>query len=827
MECAILALSLVCATPLDSLAQVRQSGNVTPTHFATWTTNGVIQDGGIAANPFASTGGVQPGPWCVNSGPNTGAYQAFCMNASSTGATLSIQNFGGAPAGGISFNINGTPSTFPTVVTPTVNGDLASFNNTTGTLTDSGLASAGVNANVLNSQTANHAIETSDCSKTIQLGTGSTGLFTLTVPAVTGFPATCTVFIVNGDITRGKIISGITIPNGPVLFPGQILSLSIVNGAWVQSNNPAPWIPTGNVTFCVDATNGSDTIGDGLTSYSVTAGVGSCATPGQAFKTMQHCVDVVSGQIIVYAPNVQIVCKWADNASIAQTVQFRPMLSNTLYNNNQFTVSGNCTTPGNVVIKGRSVGTVFIAQAMSQAWLIDCLDINPTSSNDNGIEGDWFANLNVKNVRFTGAMISAIEARYGSEIEILTGAQITISANLNQFCSSYEGGRILGQGGAGAETLTLSGNPAWGNAFAVVQQGGMCDLSSFTFSGASTGSRFFIAQGDLGAATGSNYPGNSAGTFGTAISFSQINALQGGSGTILASQIANSTITNAMLVNSSLTVGIGANVGISTSGCGPVSLGGTCTLGATTDTWRIAGLGLGIAAPATGLQIGNAIVAPNANGQLAAGGSLTLGAVISGQGSTNDVTIENKSGTVACSLATGSTNWNCGTFQTPNLQTAYTVTAASGTNGSFGMGAGGNIFFTMGSVADGFIIRDHNANPVFTIQESTPGTTSTTVSTFLGASVAGGSAPAASGTCTINTQVGGNTAGSFKANGACAAGTVILTFSATAPNGYVCDAQDETTSADTVKQTAHGTNSVTFTATMANADVIVFKCIGF
>lgn len=118
---------------------VQQSGTVTPTHLGAWTTSGVLQDAGTAAQPFASTGGVSPGPWCVNSGPVTGPYQAFCLNANtSTGGVLSIQNFGGASAGGISFNINGTPTTFPTVITPTTNGDVACFNNTTGTLIDCG-----------------------------------------------------------------------------------------------------------------------------------------------------------------------------------------------------------------------------------------------------------------------------------------------------------------------------------------------------------------------------------------------------------------------------------------------------------------------------------------------------------------------------------------------------------------------------------------------------------------------------------------------------------------------------------------------------------------
>lgn len=124
---------------------VQQSGFITPTHGVCWTTNGVVQDCGTAAQPFESTGGVSPGPWCVNSGPVTGPYQAFCLNANtSTGGILSIQNFGGAPVGGISLTINGAAASLANVVLPTVNGDYACFNNATGTIVDCGTAPAGV-----------------------------------------------------------------------------------------------------------------------------------------------------------------------------------------------------------------------------------------------------------------------------------------------------------------------------------------------------------------------------------------------------------------------------------------------------------------------------------------------------------------------------------------------------------------------------------------------------------------------------------------------------------------------------------------------------------
>lgn len=93
--------------------------------------------------------------------------------------------------------------------------------------------------------------------------------------------------------------------------------------------------------------------------------------------------------------------------------------------------------------------------------------------------------------------------------------------------------------------------------------------------------------------------------------------------------------------------------------------------------------------------------------------------------------------------------------------------------------------------------------------------------------IAGGSAPTLTGTCATTTQVGGNTAGSFVTSAGCSATTVIITFATTAPNGWVCDASDETTSADSLKQTGHTTTSCTLTGTTAAADVVVFHASAF
>ncbi len=99
--------------------------------------------------------------------------------------------------------------------------------------------------------------------------------------------------------------------------------------------------------------------------------------------------------------------------------------------------------------------------------------------------------------------------------------------------------------------------------------------------------------------------------------------------------------------------------------------------------------------------------------------------------------------------------------------------------------------------------------------------------TVNGALAGGGSVPAASGSCSVAALVGGQIAGSFKASGVCAGGTVTLTFAAAQANGYACDAHNLTTPASAIDETAYSTTGVTFTATMAGDDLIVWKCTGF
>lgn len=147
-----LLLAVMTATPAfaQSGASVRQSGNVTPGHVPMWTTNGVIQDGGTAAQGFLTSLGVtnNSGPGiCINSAPITAPYNRLCLSVgTSAAASISLQNLGGATAQRLDFIVNGVTYPFPgrgsgDVLGPGAStvGHVAIWNDTLGTL----LADAG------------------------------------------------------------------------------------------------------------------------------------------------------------------------------------------------------------------------------------------------------------------------------------------------------------------------------------------------------------------------------------------------------------------------------------------------------------------------------------------------------------------------------------------------------------------------------------------------------------------------------------------------------------------------------------------------------------
>jgi hypothetical protein len=244
----------------------------------------------------------------------------FVGGALGTPASGTLTNATGLPVGGIASiaantmvaNATGGSASPTAVAVPSCSGANQALNWTSGTglgcLTVSGGGSPSTNV-----QTVDYTITTSDIWKVVQVGTGSTGKKTITMPSTSGFADGSVVWIRNGDTTTrsGKLLSGFPagcLSTKYMLFPGVTIGMVVVNSNWAYLDCPGPYVPTAAMTLLVDAA-GSDSTGDGFTS---------------AYATMQRCISVFE-QVVFYTSDLaQPTCQFTSNI-VESAVHYYPV----------------------------------------------------------------------------------------------------------------------------------------------------------------------------------------------------------------------------------------------------------------------------------------------------------------------------------------------------------------------------------------------------------------------------------------------------------------------------------------------------------------------
>lgn len=270
---------------------------------------------------------------------------------------------------GNSFKIAGTAIT-------SISGNTAKVATTSGTLTNNDCVSidasgnlidagstcgttipAGVNQNILSTKVADYPLTNADCGKIFQLGTGSTGWFTITVPSVAGFPATCTIAFNNGDTGRMKKFAGLS--GFTWLGGSQSLQITIVNGAWAITQNPGLWTPSAATPFFVE-TGGNDA-NDCL----ATGAGNACLTSAQANTLFSTLINNANGIEIRYG------------SGTTYTTQYRAVSYN---------------GPGTVTI---NLNTSIISPSSAPGGCVVCIG----TANGTGVNGIW----NIRNGTISNA----------------------------------------------------------------------------------------------------------------------------------------------------------------------------------------------------------------------------------------------------------------------------------------------------------------------------------------------------------------------------------------------------------------------------------------
>lgn len=270
-------------------------------------------------------------------------------------------------------------------------------------------------------------------------------------------------------------------------------NLKATLAAWLVS---AGWIReklTANRTYYV-LTTGSDS-NNGLAN-----------TSGGAFLTIQKAINTVAAlDLSVYNVTIQVG---------AGTYTGAVSVNGPWVGLGTVSLIGDTTTPTNVVISTTSANCILVQN--NGVLSLGGFKLQTTTSGDcidttaNGI-------VNIAGAMNYGAVASGgvhLSSSNGGKIFNIGGGNATISGGALAHVYSQQLGGVVFAG----VTITLSGTPAFSNAFAVATNAGFFRSAGVTYSGSATGSRYAVSVNSViqtdGAGT-SALPGNAAGSTAT------------------------------------------------------------------------------------------------------------------------------------------------------------------------------------------------------------------------------------------------------------------------------------------------------------------------
>lgn len=220
-----------------------------------------------------------------------------------------------------------------------------------------------------------------------------------------------------------------------------------------------------------------------------------------AFLTIQKAIDVVWDTIdqAGYTVTIQV----ADGTYTGAVTRYGAAVGGTPV------LQGNTTTPANVVISVTSPASgAAIDLRRGAALEVKGLKIQTTTS------GHGFHISNQARLIISGNMdFGAVAAGYS---HLLADHNATLGGNSSYTISGGGYSHILASNGSniefiqGSPTITLSGTPAFTQAFIVLNQGATCEINA-TYSGSATGPRWDLSDNSVLNRFGTTLPGSADG----------------------------------------------------------------------------------------------------------------------------------------------------------------------------------------------------------------------------------------------------------------------------------------------------------------------------
>lgn len=224
---------------------------------------------------------------------------------------------------------------------------------------------------------------------------------------------------------------------------------------------------------------------------------GLANTAGGAFLTIQKAVDVVCNTLSLrgFAVTIQV----ADGTYTGATI-LRP-----LPDYGSITIQGNAATPSNVVIS-TTAARCFTANQRCEYTIKDMT--LQTATTGGCLVASQSGIISFSNIVFGACAGAHMEASAGGRVIATGNYTVTGSAQDHFYAVS------LGVVAVSAKTITITGTPAFASGFAFAADGGLCAISTNTYSGSATGKYYDVSRnGVIGSWV--QLPGNAAGTTAT------------------------------------------------------------------------------------------------------------------------------------------------------------------------------------------------------------------------------------------------------------------------------------------------------------------------
>ena len=328
--------------------------------------------------------------------------------------------------------------------------------------------------------------------------------------AVTGYQTPVAAGAVDTAVYRYRAesadLSQWEIGYGPASSSGTVLARTTVlfNSSGTTSKINFSTVPTvGIVPLAEDLREKLDAA---RTYYVLTTGSdsnsGLANTAGGAFLTVQKAVDTVAAlDVSTFNVTIQVGAgTFAANVTLKNFV-----------GTGTCTLTGDTTTPSNVVLSASSSDTVQISNTTS-AWAIAGFKITNSGGQCIGVRAKGILSITGKMEYGTTSGYHFYVANGGA---LTIGSNYTISGNAAQHIVVENASTLTAVSGL---TITLTGTPAFATRFIYAQRNSTIIMYGETFSGAATGTRYLVATNSTIETNGGGatyFPGNAAGSTAT------------------------------------------------------------------------------------------------------------------------------------------------------------------------------------------------------------------------------------------------------------------------------------------------------------------------